>query len=399
MGANKSTPESGKVESKDAGDHSPLPEDAQSYQGSSLECLSVSVPVQMTRHFVSGFSAGKTALTSDLDSYYPTITGYFEQGYTLNTFYRVPGVVVQAGFRQMQIPFEALYSRPVGITSCEDSKQLLIEKSTINVQQSGIGIQSRPHETVANSSVIMNKIMQHSSVGGRLICVEVNGLVTTQGIFERGVGVDVFFEIPSQPTPAKYVYQAINVPISYTLKRGFRPKPTLDCDWLGTLATYLNQGWKLVEIILDRFEQQNGAFTMSASINSVWIFEKESHKLQDPTPVFEGAVLEYFHKVARGLRGISVKSDWTPVIAEMGRRGWELACIQETPEFYRYGFAKFEIKLIMFFQRRIVAGEAMTPPAPPPPYPGPPSSTNPLDHILTDPSPPDQPAEKLDPPC
>ncbi|XP_028392594.1 raftlin-like [Dendronephthya gigantea] len=206
------------------------------------------------------------------------------------------------------------------------------------------------------------------------------------------IGVDVLFEIPNQPTPAKYVYQAIDVPIGFTVKMG---GPTVHCDWLGTLATYLNQGWKLVEVFLDQSQQQSGAFSTSASMNSVWFFEKELHKLQDPTPVYQGAVLEYFHKISQSFGGVSVKTDWTPVIVEMGKRGWELACIQETPEMYQCGFGKVKIKLIMFFQRRIITGGTMMSP---PPYPGPPPSMNPPDQSSTAPYSPEQPAEKQDPP-
>ena len=58
-----------------------------------------------------------------------------------------------------------------------------------------------------------------------------------------------------------------------------------------------------------------------------------------------------------------MKTDWTPVIVEMGRRGWELACVQESGEMDRASFAKFEMKLNMFFQRKIVAAKGKPPPS------------------------------------
>mgnify|MGYP002803954124 FL=1 len=406
MGASKSTPAAGTSASKATGAHSPLPEDVEPYQGSPFECLLITVPVKMSSHFVSGATAGKTAVTSNVDTYYPTLASYLQQGYSLNTFYRVPGSSSLAGFGAAQVPFEALYSRPVGVMTSQSGCRLLVEKSTMHLQHCGGGIlsTSTPLGTVADTSDIMNKIIRHSSMGGRLICVEINGHAVTQGMsaamsgISAGIGVDVLFEIPNQPTPAKYVYQVINVPIGVTVKMGFAPRPTVHCDWLGTLAMYLNQGWKLVEIFLDQSQQRaGGVFSSAASLNSIWFFEKESSRLQDPTPIYQGAVIEYFHKVSAGFTGTSVKTDWSPVIVEMGQRGWELACIQETPEAYQTGFGKIEMKLIMFFQRKIVGGGAVMAP---PPYPGasPPGQsviapypTGPLAEVSS-------PPEKQDPP-
>jgi hypothetical protein len=400
MGAKKSTPvvaNPGNVTTKATGAHSPLPEDVQPYQGSPLECLLVSIPVQMKSHLVSGLSAGRTAMTSNVDAYYPTIAGYLQQGYNLNTFYRVPGSSSVSGFGNAQIPFEALYSRPVGEMASQHGCRLLVEKSTMHLQhfRGGILSTSLPLGTVADTSDIMNKIIHHSSMGGRLICVEINLQVVTQGMsaamsgISQGIGVDVLFEIPNEPTPAKYVYQVINVPIGVTVKMGFAPRPTVHCDWLGTLATYLNQGWKLVEIFFDQSQQRAGGFSTATSMNSVWFFEKECSRVQDPTPIYQGAVIEYFHKVSMGFAGTSVKTDWGPVIVEMGRRGWELACIQETPEVYQTSFGKIEMKLIMFFQRKIIGGVAMAPP----PYPGLPSAAIPPAQSSEAPYPPGQPAE------
>mgnify|MGYP002804050241 FL=1 len=406
MGASKSTPVAGSRMSKVAGAHSPLPEDVEPYQGSPLECLLITVPVKMSSHFVSGTTAGKTAVTSNVDAYYPTLASYLQQGYNLNTFYRVPGSSSLAGFGAAQVPFEALYSRPIGVMTSQSGCRLLVEKSTMHLQRCGGGILSisTPLGTVADTSDIMNKIVHHSSMGGRLICVEINGHAVTQGMsaamsgISHGIGVDVLFEIPDQPTPAKYVYQVINVPIGVTVKMGFTPRPTVHCDWLGTLAMYLNQGWKLVEIFLDQSQQRaGGGFSTAASMNSIWFFEKESSRLQDPTPIYQGAVIEYFHKVSVGFTGTSVKTDWSSVIVEMGQRGWELACIQETPEAYQTGFGKMEMKLIMFFQRKIVGGGAVMAA---PPYPGasPPgqsvAASYPAGQLAEVPSPP----EKQDPP-
>ena len=38
-------------------------------------------------------------------------------------------------------------------------------------------------------------------------------------------------------------------------------------------------------------------FSLSGDHNSVWFFEKESSRMQDQTPVYEGTITEYQHTV------------------------------------------------------------------------------------------------------
>ena len=38
-------------------------------------------------------------------------------------------------------------------------------------------------------------------------------------------------------------------------------------------------------------------FSLSGDHNSVWFFEKEFSRMQDPTPVYEGVIIEYQHTV------------------------------------------------------------------------------------------------------
>ena len=80
-----------------------------------------------------------------------------------------------------------------------------------------------------------------------------------------------------------------------------------------------------------------------------------------------------------GLAGTKVKSDWAPLLHEMGQRGWELACPLETPEVIMTGFGSFSMKILLFFQRRVISSppDGVPPPyqtpfdgPPPPPYAG-----------------------------
>jgi hypothetical protein len=65
------------------------------------------------------------------------------------------------------------------------------------------------------------------------------------------MGVDLFFEVPYSPQPDIFIYNCVNVPLHISLTGGFMPRPVVNCDWMGTLANFLGQGWRLVEIFLD----------------------------------------------------------------------------------------------------------------------------------------------------
>jgi hypothetical protein len=262
------------------GDHTPLPQDVQPYQGWPLECLVIAFPVQMKSKL--------NAVTSNIDDYYPTISRYLQQGYTLNTFCPLPKSVSMAGFNTMEVKYEAIFSRPVGVAARQDGTGFTVERSTMHFENSS-------RARVADSSDVMKNIIDHTSKGGRLIGVENNGQGVTRGInfrIDKGIGVDILFEIPKQPTPAKYVYQVINVPFSVTASMRHQ---TSHCDWLGTFSSYLNQGWKLVRVFIDGSRERDGR---EFTVNSIWFFEKETSKLQDPTPIYEGVIIEYFHKVS-----------------------------------------------------------------------------------------------------
>jgi len=47
--------------------------------------------------------------------------------------------------------------------------------------------------------------------------------------------------------------------------------------------------------------------------------------------------------------------DWRPVIAGMGVSGWELAAIIQTPLLVQSSFTTYTMKLLMIFQRKILA--------------------------------------------
>lgn len=168
------------------------------------------------------------------------------------------------------------------------------------------------------------------------------------------MGTDLFFNMPLHPNPIIYTYMAISVPIPLRFSYG-----TVDivCDWQGNLAQYFNQGWRLADIYLDDFQQLHRArkhnFRIS-SINSVWFFEKELSKLNDPTPVYQVTYLEYHIKGKVGFGSMSSDFDITQLCQEMGNRGWKLTCVLPTPKVVSCGLTSFINTVLLFFQRRMI---------------------------------------------
>ena len=178
-----------------------------------------------------------------------------------------------------------------------------------------------------------------------------------------GIGVDLFFDIPTHPNPRRYVYQAVNVPINMSISVGSvvgKVHREDACDWQGEMTTLLQQGWRLVEIFFDQSSAAQGlGFSATQALNSVWFFEKEASRIDDPRPVYEGTVIEYEHVIELGFGKLHLQAypaQWDSVLFEMGKRGWELACILETPSYkMTRGLAKMKMKMksLMFFQRKL----------------------------------------------
>ena len=132
------------------------------------------------------------------------------------------------------------------------------------------------------------------------------------------------------------------------------------CDWQGQMTTLLQQGWRLAEIFFDQSSAAQGhGFSATQALNSVWFFEKEASRIDDPRPVYEGTVIEYEHMIEFGFATLQLQAStaqWDSVLSEMGKRGWELACILETPAYkMTRGLLKMKMKkkFLMFFQRKL----------------------------------------------
>lgn len=185
----------------------------------------------------------------------------------------------------------------------------------------------------------------------------------------------MFFEIPLEPHPEIYNYSIVPLPVQsrYIAKIPFG-EWIVSCDWPGLMQQYLGQGWRLVEIFLDQSQQSSAqGFGFGANINvvmnSIWVFEKPLQKMNDPTPIYEGTMLEFpvtmSHNIhAMGFGGVSttVAANWEPTIMDMGKQGWELVRILQTPKTEISGMSDVRMTVWMFFQRKIVSSQSSIPP-------------------------------------
>ena len=80
--------------------------------------------IQVTMHSNIGFNfaPGSTMVSTNIDSYYPTLAQAYSEGYRLTTFYRIPGAAKQQGFMStaVNIPFQGIFTKWV-YTDCSSS--------------------------------------------------------------------------------------------------------------------------------------------------------------------------------------------------------------------------------------------------------------------------------------
>ncbi|KAK3765345.1 hypothetical protein RRG08_065101 [Elysia crispata] len=299
-------------------------------------------------------------VTSNVDAYYPVLAQQMDQGFRLLTFYHIPGEVTRSGglFSQsVNMPFQAIFCR-YPQAPYQERYQLRVEKSVIQPQMIWTGIISSQSQVHTDTSHLFQTIANNTQNGGRLVCIELTGqeVMKTSFSMQRRMpmkGVDLFFEFPMSGRGENYIYNIVNAPIHVSYSGGLRPTPVVQCDWLGILAQNLGQGYRLVEIFMDETETtQQGFLTATCQQNSQWFFEKPASRAHDPTPMYQGTVVPHEIKISQsGLNGVRSTTNWEAVMQDMGNRGWELACILETPEIRYSGMATVYQKCLLFFQR------------------------------------------------
>eukprot|EP00057_Strongylocentrotus_purpuratus_P028881 XP_011683355.1 PREDICTED: uncharacterized protein LOC756089 [Strongylocentrotus purpuratus] len=313
-----------------SGAHSPLPVDAVPYRGPKLEYHMINITAKMDVQ--AGFFSG-SMVTTNVDAYYPTLVQPYQHGFKMIQFQTIPGVRSQAGWFSQAVPFQAVLTRAIGVPPPHERWNLQIVKSFIELQVFYSFSSWSTNGQMANTTDVMTK--RHHTIG-----------------------IDLLFHVPQHPNPTPYVYHGIHVPISYKIRAGFG-QPSYQCmtDLNAQFGSFLNQGWKLVEINLDSSQMQRatGFTTGQISMNSMWFFEKEAAYVNDPTPRWQGTIISYQHKIKAQFGGVAAsRHNWDPILVEMGQRGWELTCILETPETRQSGLTTATTTVLLFFQRPIL---------------------------------------------
>ncbi|XP_022080090.1 uncharacterized protein LOC110973519 [Acanthaster planci] len=343
------------------GAHSPIPNDPEPYAGDRLQYCYVNIEAVLKADS-NIFSS--SMVTTNTDACYPVICQPYTHGFILQQFQACPGLMRKInGSSKVAMPFQAILSKPVNVPPSRERCQLRVEKSFLKTQG------TEGQTVTSNTSDIHQKISNVAAQGGRLICIEITGFEKSPGIlqqaltgFQASKGVDLFFHMPLDPNPTRYVYQAVSIPIKFKMKYpsfSTEVEYEMETDFMGHFAGFLQRGWKLVEINYDNSIKERSSFlssTIHANHNSIWFLEKEASKVSSDVPEWEGTIIEYEHKVKFGVFDYSVKqkTDWIPLLNEMGHRGWELACMVESPETYEVSYTVSAIKVVMFFQRRII---------------------------------------------
>ena len=59
------------------------------------------------------FASGTTMVSTNIDSYYPTLAQAYSDGYRLTKFYRIPGAAQQQSFMStaLNIPFQGIFTK------------------------------------------------------------------------------------------------------------------------------------------------------------------------------------------------------------------------------------------------------------------------------------------------
>ncbi|KAI0212122.1 hypothetical protein LSAT2_003013 [Lamellibrachia satsuma] len=347
------------------GHHSGYPVDRISYPGPEREyCfLDFMVSYQIMTNSVN---LGPRPVTTSVQQCLGELMDCYQNGYHMNHFVKVPDLTTITQEPDWACPhtYQAILSKSAASPAEPQAVELNIKKKIVSSKM-------LPSDEGTAAEQLLLAIEEQAALGGRLVCAQSIGYVrpTSADCHCGVIGVELFCEMPVPPpsTPTcefnvlrRYRYHAAEVHNKYyTSPDGFHHVHRIMCDtdFRGQLKVFLDQGWKLVDICYDtiRLPEVFKMKSRSMTINTMWIFEKEAHKLGDTTPRYEGVVLEYRHQV-EVCHGVQMPCrDWRAVIAGMGANGWELATIVETPSVAQSALRSYSIKLLFIFQRKIIA--------------------------------------------
>lgn len=357
---------------------------------------------------------GMALTTLDVNVYNVALGSLYDLGYRLLTFSVVPASLTVSGFVTANVKQTHKYQgicRKLPDDELPQQWSLKVLKSVLPSTVFTYGLfRLGDSKATADTNHIFQTIVNEASNGARLVCVEITGF-NSQNVSQPGatsaaagafggnaamnicffgqspqmiLGVDIFMEIPRNPTPTRYVYQCVTIPmkITWLMAMAMGGKWQVEMDWVGVTSQYLGSGWRLVDTFMDQNNsafRDNAFFTSKITIsqNCIFIFEKEQSKLNDNTPQYEATMVEYNApgKMTGGIGTTTASTNpaWEPILAHLGTFGWELVKILDTPAMKFDGIAgfgslTFKKVMWMFLQRKIVTSppptEEKSPPAP-----------------------------------
>ncbi|KAK7465225.1 hypothetical protein BaRGS_00037595 [Batillaria attramentaria] len=356
-------------ESEEPNFNSPFsPQRERAYLGPPLEYSFVDTQVSV-RPQVDGYTR-TPSLSSEDEGHYTLLEQPYTRGFHLMHFTKIPGGIQCSGHlnnSSVLIDFQGIFCRNPATCNTVTCTELRVEKAWMQANRVHGSFLSRSVQHIIDVAHVEESINRAAQGGERLLCVASTGQedcrqnAATNGNLTSVMRVDLFYEMTSQLTSEQYTYTIALVPckVSYTSQVMFRPVPQVQCDWRGTLTQHLSQGWRLVDIYIDIptvsqfFDPKSQDFSPT-TMNALWFFEKPVSRLEDETPRYEGKVIEHAVKVKSHTMGSSAVPGWEYVIQDMGRRGWELACVVETHTMECVGLTEVLLKSLLFFQRPVV---------------------------------------------
>ncbi|XP_061193177.1 uncharacterized protein LOC133201372 [Saccostrea echinata] len=358
-----------------------------------IENFMVEYVEQLNHIFMPTSCRDMPLMTLDENVYSLTLGSLYDLGFRLLTFTVIPASVTVSGILTANIKQTHKYQgicRHLPEDELPQQWSLKVVKSYLPSKIFTYGVfRLGDTKVTADSTHIFQTITDEASKGGRLVCVEVTGY-NSQNVKQTGetssavgafgghgamnssffgqtpdmiLGVDIFFEIPRNPSSTQYVYQCVTIPMKITWRVAVAKggEWNVELDWAEVTSQYLERGWKLIDIFRDSNSngfQDKTAFTSKVTIsqNCVFFFEKEQSKLNDKTPVYEATMIEYNlpGEMTKeiGTTRRSYNPAWGPILDHLGTFGWELVKILDTPAL------TFKKIMWMFFHRKIVAASS-----------------------------------------
>jgi len=349
--------------------HSGLPEDPYPYTGPQLEYRLLLVTSNLKASLGGSCS-------SDVNEYMDTLAQQYSEYCKLDTFFRVPYSQSMGGLMSVKLNYQAVFSRPTLYVPSPEIWQL-------QVHQSHLSLSDLIFDTVFGSNMtspangmsgIFNIVNQQASLGGRLICLECNGQRDRTGFISVNFGVNLFFNIPRHPNPTLYSHIAFCSPMQVIRNYGGNVDYNFDVN--GPLTAYMNQGWRLIDIIIPQHEsgvsqelqgrrKERHTFLLPSQLNVIWFFEKEQHRIaaNDMTPIYQITVVTVNVQVSVGIGSASSDLNLNPILTEMGQRGWSVVCVLDVPKLQRVGMMSLTANVLVFFQRPLITAPYFPPPA------------------------------------